>query len=116
MRLLSAHHSRTLAQSIQSLTKPLLTSAVLIFGISNMTVAADIPSIYQEACAACHDTGALNAPKTGDKARWDALKRQKGMPALVNAVKTGMPQMPAGGLCSSCSDKDYLALIEYMSK
>lgn len=91
--------------------------ALLMGGMmSSSAMAIDVPATYQEACAACHDSGALNAPKTGDKAKWEALKKQKGMPALVNSVKTGMRQMPAGGLCSSCSDQDYRALIDYMSK
>jgi len=38
------------------------------------------------------------------------------MPTLINSVKNGMTQMPAGGLCSGCSDDDYRKLIEYMSK
>jgi len=82
----------------------------------NQATAADIPTIYQNSCAACHDSGALNAPKKGDKALWQKLKQQKGMPALINSVKGGMTQMPAGGLCDSCNDKDYQQLIELMSK
>ncbi|GAA0308589.1 c-type cytochrome [Psychrobacter aestuarii] len=78
--------------------------------------AADIPAIYQDSCAACHDNGALNAPKKGDTARWQALKDKKGMPALVQAVKGGMIQMPAGGLCATCTNDDYRQLIDYMSK
>ena len=77
---------------------------------------ASVAQKYQDSCAACHATGALNAPKTGDTAIWSKLKSQKGMPALVNAVKNGGKQMPAGGLCSDCSSADYAALIEYMSK
>lgn len=77
---------------------------------------ANIAQKYEESCATCHATGALNAPRTGDTALWKKLKSQKGMPALVSSVKNGMPQMPAGGLCSDCSDADFRDLIEYMSK
>ncbi|WP_416232036.1 c-type cytochrome [Psychrobacter sp. bablab_jr014] len=92
-------------------------SAAMVFMLGlSQTNAADIPKIYQDSCAACHDTGALNAPKKGDTATWQKLKNDKGMPALIKAVKGGMIQMPAGGLCGTCSDDDYRQLIEYMSK
>ena len=91
-----------------------LLGALFLGAIS--TAQADVKQIYSDSCAACHDSGALNAPKKGDKARWQALKQQKGMDTLVKSVKSGMVQMPAGGLCSSCSDQDYRALIEYMSQ
>ncbi len=78
--------------------------------------AADIATIYNNSCAACHDSGALNAIKKGDSARWQQLIKQKGTPALVKSVKSGMIQMPAGGLCNDCSDDDYRKLIDYMSK
>ena len=83
--------------------------------ISNAAV-ADTASTYTDSCAACHDSGALNAIKKGDRAKWQQLIQRKGMPALIESVKNGMIQMPAGGLCSSCSDEDYRQLIEYMSK
>ncbi len=89
----------------------LVMSVALIGSVS----AADIPATYDNSCATCHDSGALNALKKGDS-RWQQLKQKKGMPALVNSVKGGMAQMPAGGLCNNCSDEDYRQLIEYMSK
>ncbi|WP_019672263.1 c-type cytochrome [Psychrobacter lutiphocae] len=87
----------------------------LLVSTTPMLASANVAQQYEDSCAACHATGALNAPKTGDSATWKKLTAQKGMPALVNAVKDGMSQMPAGGLCSTCSDADYQALIEYMS-
>ncbi|MBE0407584.1 c-type cytochrome [Psychrobacter sp. AOP22-C1-22] len=78
--------------------------------------AANIATTYDNSCATCHDSGALNAIKKGDSAKWQQLIKQKGMPALIKSVKGGMIQMPAGGLCDNCSDDDYGKLIEYMSK
>lgn len=89
---------------------------VLSMAMMNSHAAADISTIYNDSCAACHDSGALNAIKKGDSARWQQLINKKGMPALIDSVKGGMIQMPAGGLCDSCSDDDYRKLIEYMSK
>lgn len=90
----------------------LLISSVIMTSAN----AADIAASYDNSCAACHDSGALNAIKKGDSAKWQQLIKQKSMPTLINSVKNGMTQMPAGGLCNSCSDDDYRKLIEYMSK
>lgn len=111
MRLINmslAKIGQALGSSIAALT--------LSFAMINPVVAADIPSTYDNSCATCHDSGALGAIKKGDSAAWEKLIQQKGMPALVKSVKQGLIQMPAGGLCDSCSDEDYRKLIEYMSK
>ena len=93
------------------------STALLLSGIMISSAgAADIATTYNNSCAACHDSGALNAIKKGDSAKWQKLIEQKGMPTLIKSVKSGMIQMPAGGLCDTCSDDDYRKLIEYMSK
>lgn len=93
-------------------------SAALLFSGAMMinANAADIATTYDNSCAACHDSGALNAIKKGDSAKWQQLMKQKSMPALIYSVKNGMTQMPAGGLCNDCSDDDYRKLVEYMSE
>ena len=104
-----AQTSRTLGGSIAAV---ILTSIVIM----NSGVAADIATTYEDSCAACHNSGALGAIQKGNDTAWDKLKQQKGMPALVESVKGGMIQMPAGGLCEDCNDEDYRKLIDYMSK
>lgn len=93
-----------------------ISTLVVSIAMTTGAGAADIAAIYTESCAACHDSGALNAIKKGDSAKWQQLIQQKGMPALISSVKNGMIQMPAGGLCENCSNDDYRKLIEYMSK
>lgn len=93
-----------------------ISTLVVSIAMTTGVGAADIAAIYTESCAACHDSGALNAIKKGDSAKWQQLIQQKGMPALISSVKNGMIQMPAGGLCENCSNDDYRKLIEYMSK
>jgi cytochrome c5 len=108
-------NSRLLSKGYRTITAggaALLLSSVMISNAG----AADIATTYNNSCAACHDSGALNAIKKGDSAKWQQLIKQKSMPALIKSVKGGMPQMPAGGLCNKCSDDDYRELIEYMSK
>lgn len=94
------------------------SGAALLISVAMISTAgaANIAASYDSSCAACHDSGALNAIKKGDSAKWQQLIKQKGMPALVKSVKSGMIQMPAGGLCEDCNDDDYRKLIEYMSK
>ncbi|WP_372843440.1 cytochrome c5 family protein [Psychrobacter sp.] len=108
MTMIFAKGKRFLASSVSVL----IISAAMITGAG----AADIATTYNQSCAACHDSGALNAIKKGDSAKWQQLIKQKGMPALISSVKNGMIQMPAGGLCDKCSNDDYRKLIEYMSK
>jgi cytochrome c5 len=84
-------------------------------GLSLNANALDVEAKYKQTCFACHGTGAAGAPKTGDKAAWEPRLAQ-GMPALVASVKSGKNAMPPGGLCMDCSDDDYTALINFMSK
>ena len=39
----------------------------------------------------------------------------KGEQVLVSHTKQGYKNMPARGLCDSCTDEDYAALIRFMS-
>ena len=91
---------------------------VLIIGtLSLATVsakAAEKPPQYAASCGACHAYAVAGAPKTGDAAQWEP-RLAKGMEALVSSVKNGLGVMPAGGMCTTCSDDDYKALITYMS-
>lgn len=50
--------------------------------------------VYTAACAACHASGALNAPKFGDAGAWKARLGQ-GLDALVQSVSKGKGSMPA---------------------
>lgn len=64
--------------------------------------------IYSRACALCHDSGVMNAPKVCNVAEWQPRMAQ-GMDALVKHVVNGINSMPAkGGLESltlaECSD------------
>lgn len=91
--------------------------AVMLAVLSSamLTAQASTNELYNSACATCHAAGVLGAPKTGDKAAW-APRLKKGLPTLVNNTKNGYKNMPARGLCDSCTDADYTALVELMSK
>ena len=75
---------------------------------------AEQPPQYAASGGAWYAYAAAGAPKTGDAAQWGP-KLAKGMEALVSSVKNGLGVMPAGGMCTICSDDDHKALITYMS-
>jgi cytochrome c5 len=91
-----------------------LMSGVL-FNVSAIAEEFDVAAKYAQTCAVCHNSGVAGAPKKGDSAAWKA-RLAKGEDALHASVKNGMGAMPATGLCSDCSDDQFKALIQYMSK
>lgn len=70
--------------------------------------------VVEAVCAACHATGALNAPKIGDKTAWAKLISQ-GLDAITaNAIK-GVRQMPPRGGNPDLSDAEVTRAIVYMA-
>ncbi|KAF0808601.1 MULTISPECIES: c-type cytochrome [Alcanivoracaceae] len=94
--------------------KGLLAGFALMFMAVGAS-AATVQERYDQSCTYCHSTGAAGAPKTGDQAAWES-RMEKGMDTLVKHVKEGFKAMPPGGMCSDCSDEEYRALIEHMTK
>jgi len=78
--------------------------------------ARDGETVYTTKCLACHNTGAGNAPKMGDKQAW-APRIAKGMDVLMDNVINGFTDvgmMPAKGICMDCSDAELKDAVEYM--
>jgi len=69
--------------------------------------------IYNKACVVCHAAGVAGAPKLGDKAAWEPRIAQ-GMDTLLHTAINGKGAMPPRGTCTTCSDEDLKAAIEYM--
>ncbi|WP_261862646.1 hypothetical protein [Psychrobacter sp. JCM 18900] len=68
--------SKLLSKSYRAITAS--SAALLLSGIMiSSASAADIATTYNNSCAACHDSGALNAIKKGDSAKWQQLIKQK---------------------------------------
>jgi cytochrome c5 len=107
---------------VEGLTMKSMTSicnkALLVCAMATLTapaaLAGDPPPQYAASCGACHAVGVAGAPATGNADAW-APRLEKGMDALVASVRNGLNAMPPGGLCNSCSDEDYAALITYMA-
>lgn len=71
--------------------------------------------VYNTFCTACHGTGAMGAPKTGDVSTWND-RLAKGFDAtLANAIN-GINAMPPKGTCMDCSDDEIASAIKYMAK
>ena len=85
---------------------------VLVTGAAS---AATVEERYNSSCTFCHSSGAAGAPISHDEAAWKP-HLDKGMDTLVKHVKEGFNAMPPKGMCNDCSDEEYRALIEYMSK
>lgn len=95
-----------------------LIAGIALTSLMALTTSAWADSVkerYDQSCTYCHSTGAAGAPKTGDEAAWKPLL-EKDMETLVKHVREGYNAMPPGGMCGDCSDEEYRALIEYMSK
>jgi cytochrome c5 len=92
---------------------------LLVFFMTALSTATyahgETQELYSQACATCHEAGVLGAPKMGDKAAWGARMKAQGLPTLVKHVKEGYKNMPARGLCNTCTDTDFTNLIQYMA-
>ena len=70
-------------------------------------------AVYQNTCAACHETGVAGAPKMGDKMAWTG-RINKGKDQLVQSVIKGMGTMPPNGGNPSLSEAEIRASVDYM--
>lgn len=90
---------------------------VVAEAVANVVVpaaqAADGAAVYNEACMACHDSGAAGAPKLGDKAAWGP-RIAAGMDAVYKNALSGKGAMPAKGGRMDKSDADIKAAVDYM--
>lgn len=85
-------------------------------GSTDTNVAANTsksPADLYTACAACHDSGVLNAPKLGDKAGW-STRLSKGVDTLYANAINGIGGMPAKGGRADYSDEDIKTVVDYM--
>lgn len=70
--------------------------------------------VVAASCNACHGTGALGAPKVGDKADWGARFGALGLDGLTTSAINGKGSMPPRGGAADLSDDEIRAAIEHM--
>ncbi len=94
------------------------SSAVLLLCFASCPSIADESAIeekYQKACKICHEAGLMAAPTVGDAAAW-APRLAQGNEVLLKHVKEGFKTMPPKGMCTDCTDEEFLKLIDRMAK
>jgi len=70
--------------------------------------------VTEAACAACHTTGVLNAPKTGDATAWAPLVK-RGLEDLTQTAIKGIRQMPPRGGNPDLTDVEVARAVAYMA-
>ena len=94
--------------------KKLVSVSIATVALMGMMSAAQADvKTYRTACAACHMTGAANAPKLGDKAAW-APRIKTGMDTLVNSAIKGKGAMPPKGGRMNLTDAQIKSAVAYM--
>lgn len=73
--------------------------------------------IVQGVCAACHDAGVLGAPKSGDKAAWQARLTAAGsVDKLIEHAINGINAMPPRGGDPSLGDEQIAEAVRLLLK
>jgi len=70
--------------------------------------------VFNQACAACHTAGMMNAPKVGDVAGWKTRIAQ-GYDTLTNNAINGVRAMPARGGNPDLTDLEVARGVIYMA-
>ena len=70
--------------------------------------------VYDTACVACHGSGALGAPRFGNKGDWGARIGQ-GYDTLVKNAIEGIRQMPPRGGNADLTDAEVARAVAYMA-
>lgn len=73
-----------------------------------------LAKLYGQTCKACHTNPGSGAPQVGDRAAWQPRLAQ-GMNVLIEHAVNGYKGMPPLGSCMDCNEKDFDALIRFMS-
>lgn len=70
--------------------------------------------VYKEVCASCHGSGALGAPKFGNKGDW-AKRNAQGFDTLVKHATEGLRAMPPRGGNPDLSDIEMSRVVAYLA-
>ena len=85
-----------------------------LVGTSTAFAQTSPKALYDTACAACHGSGLLGAPKYADAAQWEPRIR-RGLDQLVRSAIAGTPKgMPPKGGRSDFSDAQIRSIVEHL--
>ncbi len=91
----------------------LLAGAATLAFTASAQAEADGEAVYNQACMACHMTGAAGAPIRGDEAAW-APRMEKGIDTLYTHAIEGFNAMPPKGGQMGLSDEEVKAAVDFM--
>ncbi|MGM0782644.1 MAG: c-type cytochrome [Pseudomonadota bacterium] len=98
---------------MNKLSTAILVGAAALAFTTTVQAEADGEAVYNQACMACHMTGAAGAPIKGDADAW-APRIEKGMETLYDHSLNGFNAMPAKGGNASLSDEEVKAAVDFM--
>lgn len=89
---------------------------LLFTALSGPAMAADMSGarVYESTCSQCHADGKLDAPRLGDKNRWQKLN-EEGLNDLVPMALKGIRAMPPKGGNVNLSDIEVARGVIYMA-
>ncbi len=70
-------------------------------------------AVYNQACMACHMTGAAGAPIRGNEEAWTP-RMEQGVETLYDHALNGFNAMPARGGNPGLSDEEVKAAVDYL--
>lgn len=88
--------------------------AVNIVDANAVRIDKEGEQVFGEVCTSCHTSGALGAPKFGDKSAWGPRIKQ-GYETLIQHALNGIRQMPARGGNPDLSDLEVERAVAYMA-
>lgn len=98
---------------MKKLTATMLTGTALLAFASTAQAEPDGEAIYNQACMACHLTGAAGAPIMGDVGAW-APRLEQDMETIYAHAIEGIGAMPPKGGFANLSDEEVEAAVDYM--
>lgn len=92
-----------------------LASKLLLGVVASISIIAqaDGEATYNQACMACHMTGAAGAPIRGNEEHWEP-RVEKGSDILYDHAINGFQAMPPKGGQLGLSDDEVKAAVDYL--
>jgi len=87
---------------------------VKVVDVSAPRVEKSGEEVFNAVCTSCHTSGALGAPKLGNKGDWSA-RIGRGLDGLVKTAIEGIRGMPARGGAATLSDVEMQRAVAYIA-
>lgn len=113
-RLTGAGTDSQSAEAVAARLRPLAEEGFTLVDANAPRVLQAGNAVYAAVCAACHDSGAAGAPKTGDNAGWTQRLAQ-GYDTLVKHAIEGIRAMPAKGGNPDLDDVEVARAVVFMA-